>query len=195
MSESGGFPVVLSVAGKRCLVVGRGREAVEKARALEECGALVERRDTYEPGMLAGFFLAVAALEDRTPNAAIYEEGERTGVLVNCLDDPPRCRFTFPSLMRRGALSIAISTGGACPALAVRLKERLARELGEEYGELVELARGSRDELARRVPDFAERRRRWYALVDSEALGLLREGRRDEARRLLRAILFHEELP
>lgn len=195
MSEAGGFPIVLDVSGRRCLVLGLGREADEKSRALEECGARVERRETYEPGLLNGYFLVVAALEDRSHNAAIFEEGERAGVLVNCLDDPPHCRFIFPSLLRRGGLSASFSTGGACPALAVRLKQRLALELGDEYGDFVELARGAREELSRRVPEFAERRRRWYAFVDSDALELLRQGRREDARRLLRAILFEEELP
>lgn len=190
-----GFPIVLDVAGRRCLVLGTGPEAGDKARALQECGALVERGDDYTPGMLAGFFLAVAALPDPSRNAAIFDEGERDGVLVNCLDDPRHCRFLFPSVVRQGGLSVAVSTGGACPALAVRLKERLAAELGPEYAELLELARDWRAELARQVPDFAERRRRWYALVDSAALELLRAGRRDEARRLARAILSGEELP
>jgi siroheme synthase-like protein len=144
--------------------------------------------------MLGGFFLVVAAGPDRSRNAEIFEEGERTGVLVNCLDDPARCRFIFPSVLRQGELSVAISTGGACPALAVRIRERLERELGPEHAELLELARAARAELARRVPEFGERRRRWYGLVDSDALELLRQGRRDEAHRLLRAILFDEAL-
>lgn len=195
MTMAGGFPIVLDVAGRRCLVMGTGREAEEKARALEECGARVERRGSYEAGCLEGFFLAVAAGPDRSRNGEIFAEGERAGVLVNCMDDPERCRFIFPSVVRQGGLSVAVSTGGACPALAVRLKEKLERELGAEYAELLELARASRAELAQMVPEFVERRRRWYALVDSEALELLRQGRGEEARRLLRAILFGEELP
>lgn len=190
-----GFPIVLNLAGRRCLVIGTGREADEKARALEACGAHVERRDVYEPGMLGGHFLAVAAGPDRSRNAEIFEEGERAGVLVNCLDDPERCRFIFPSVVRQGALSVSISTGGACPALAVRLKERLERDLGPEYAEMLELARASRAELAEKIPEFGERRRRWYQLVDSPALELLRQGRGEEARTLFRAILFGEELP
>jgi siroheme synthase-like protein len=189
-----GFPVVLDVGGKRCLVFGSGREAEEKAQALTGCGALVERRVEYEPGCLAGCFMAVAAGPDRQRNQEIFDEGEREGVLVNCLDDPERCRYIFPSVVRQGELSVAISTGGACPALAVRLKERLARELGPEYAELLELARGARAEIAEKVPEFAERRRRWYELVDSRLLELLRSGEREAAKRLLRAILFEDEL-
>lgn len=195
MTMMGGFPIVLDVAGRRCLVIGTGREADEKAAALEECGALLERREHYTPGMLGGYFLAVAAGPDRSRNAEIFAEGERAGVMVNCLDDPGHCRFIFPSILRQGELSVAVSTGGACPALAVRLKERLQRELGPEHAEFLEMARASRAELAQKVPEFAERRRRWYALVDSEALDLLRQGRGEEARSLLRAILFGEELP
>jgi siroheme synthase-like protein len=195
MTMAGGFPIVLDVAGRRCLVIGAGREADDKAAALQNGGALVERCERYTPGMLGGYFLAVAADPDRSRNAEIFAEAERAGVLVNCLDDPSHCRFIFPSILRQGELSVAISTGGACPALAVRLKERLQRELGPEYAQLLEMARAARAELAQKVPDFAARRRRWYALADSQALDLLRQGRGEEARSLLRAILFGEELP
>lgn len=162
-----GYPIIVDVTGARVLVLGEGREADEKSAALEACGAIVERRTHYAPGMLSGYLLIVAASPDRSPNAEIFAEAERLGVLVNSIDDPPHCRFTFASIVRRGELLIAISTAGACPALAVRLREQLERDLGPEYEQFLVLARTIREELAAAVPDFQRRKAIWYALVDA----------------------------
>ncbi len=188
------FPIFLVLEGRKCLVLGLGREAEEKARALEESGAVVERRAAYAAGCAAGFEVVVAAGEDRSRNAEIAREARQFGALVNCLDDPAHCDFLFPSVVKQGDLQVAISTNGACPALAVRLKERLAGELGVEYAQLLELTRGARSELAERVKSFDERRRRWYELLGSPVLELLKAGRRAEAERVLRKTLFGEEL-
>lgn len=162
-----GYPIILDLAAARVLVLGEGREADEKSAALAACGASVDRRDHYEPGMLAGYLLVVAASPDRSRNAEIFAEGERLGILVNCIDDPVHCRFTFASVVRRGELLIAISTGGACPALAVRLREQLERDLGPEYEEFLVLARSLREKLAAAVPDFQRRKAIWYSMVDA----------------------------
>lgn len=184
-----GYPIVLNLAAKRVLVIGSGREAEEKSRALEECGAQVTRQArSFQPGDCAGFFLVVAAGPDRAQNQQVFDEAERLGILVNCVDDPPRCRFTFASIVRRGDLLAALSTQGACPALSVRLRERLEKEWGPEYEAFLEIARQLREGLAQACPDFSERKRRWYAIVDSPALELLRAGRRDEAEQLMRRI-------
>lgn len=162
-----GYPIILDLTGARVLVLGEGREAEEKSSALAECGAVVERRPIYEPGALAGYLLVVAASPDRSRNGEIFAEAERLGVLVNCVDDPPHCRFAFSSIVRRGELLIAISTGGACPALSVRLRERLEGDFGPEYEEFLVLARSLREKLASAVPDFQQRKRVWYAMVDA----------------------------
>lgn len=189
-----GFPVFLNVGQCRCLVIGSGREAEEKAASLRDCGAVVDQSEAYVPGSLPGYFLVIAAGPDRSQNAAIFEEAEALGVLVNCLDDPPHCRFTFASVLRQGDLVIAISTSGACPALAVRLRQRLQSELGPEYAEFLALARELRQRLAEAVPDFQQRRRLWYELVDSEILEQLRQGDREGVRRVLQEILPAEAL-
>jgi precorrin-2 dehydrogenase/sirohydrochlorin ferrochelatase len=178
-----GYPVVMDLAGKRCLVLGTGREAEEKSEGLREAGAVVERiTRPFQPGDLAGFFLAVAAGPDRTANAAIFAEAEQRGVLVNCIDDPPHCRFIFPSVHRQGDLVVAISTQGVAPALAVRIRERLQSELGPEYAKLLLLLRLLRER-------FAGNRELAYKLVDSAALDLLRRGRDEEAKEALERLL------
>jgi precorrin-2 dehydrogenase / sirohydrochlorin ferrochelatase len=150
MSE--GYPVVLRLEGKRCVVIGAGHEAEQKAEGLQSAGAAVVRAEQYSPALLEGAFLVVAAGPDRTENPRIYTDCEARGILVNCLDDPPRCRFTYPSVHRQGDLIIAVSTSGACPALAVRLRERFEREFGPEYARFLAICRGLRDRLARAYP-------------------------------------------
>lgn len=176
-----GFPIVLQLAGKRCVVVGTGREADQKAADLREAGAAVVDSETWSDSLLDGAFLVVAAGPDRSVNPQIYAACERSGVLVNCLDDPAYCRFTYPSVHRQGDLLIAVSTSGACPALAVRLRERFEREFGPEYAAFLEICRGLRDRLAGAIPDFQSRKAIWYRIVDSPALSLLKHGRRAEA--------------
>ena len=183
--------------------------AEEKARGLVEAGARLTvvnaeldpsfgpliasahcqwvARD-YQPGDLRGCFLAVSA-GDRQYNAAIWAEGQRENVIVNCLDDPPHCRYIYPSIHRQGDLVVALSTTGRCPALAVRLRQRLAEQLGTEYSTFLEIVSQFRDRLAAMVPDFATRKAIWYQLVDSSAIELLRHGKRPQAEAALETIL------
>jgi precorrin-2 dehydrogenase / sirohydrochlorin ferrochelatase len=201
------FPVFLDVAEKPCLVIGGGPMAAAKAGALLEAGARVTviapalcgeyeacagirwiARD-YEPGDLRGIFLAIAARDDRSLNATIFAEAEQAQVLLNCLDDPEHCRFIFPAQHRQGRLTVAISTDGACPALAVRLRERIAADTGPEYAEFLERTAALRDRIATRWPDFETRKALWYRIVDSPVLQLLKEGRGEEADATVEAIL------
>lgn len=184
-----GYPVFLNVDQLRCLVIGTGREAEEKSAALTDCGAQVERHEAYTPGSLAGFSLVISAGPDRSQNAAIFAEAESLGILVNCLDDPPHCRFTFASVLRQGDLVIAISTSGACPALAVRLRERLQSQLGPEYAEFLSIARNLRQSLAEAIPDFQQRKQLWYALVDSDLIEQLRQGDQTAVQQTLQSLL------
>lgn len=176
-----GYPVVLDVADKRCLVIGTGGECGQRAESLIQAGARGTRLDDYHPGCLKGFFLAISAGTDRSRNAEIFAEAERENVLANCVDDPPNCRFIFPSVHRQGDLTISVSTAGVCPALAVRLREMFESRVGPEYAEFLEMADGWRAILSRANLTFEQRRRVWYALVDSEILELLRQGKREEA--------------
>jgi len=105
------------------------------------------------------------------------------------VDDPACCTFIAPAIVRRGDLTVAISTGGKAPALAVRLRQQLERALGDEYARFLELAGALRTPLTERYPDFEERKTRWYRLVDSEVLELLREGQDGKAQQRMREVL------
>jgi siroheme synthase-like protein len=201
------YPIFLDLSGKKCLVVGEGHEVASKVQGLAEAGAKVvyanpraepaiaalaaagriswERRD-FEERDLDECFLAITDSED---NPKIFELAEKRRVLVNAADDPEHCRFSFGSVHRQGDLTIAISTNGVAPALTVRLRERLEREIGPEYADLLQMLKEVRGEIGERVADFSTRRALWYRIIDSEILDDLRAGRHENAQRALRQMI------
>ena len=209
------YPVALELAGRPCVVVGDDDTAEAKVEALLEAGAEVTvvgdepcpvlrdlaaagrirlRRRPYRSGDLKGTFLAVSATGDRALNAAVHREAKARRVLLNSVDDPGHSDFAVPSILRRGDLVVAISTGGRAPALARRLRLQLEEQLGAEYGELVDLLADARREAApaRALVDFATWARRWERALEADLAGLLRLGRADKARRWVRAALAGE---
>lgn len=202
------YPVALELSNRNCLVVGGSRMAESKARDLLEAGAdvvvvaptvtdgiddLRKRGElgvlprNYRRGDLDGVFLVITT--DPGHNAAVFEEAEAKRVLCNAVDDVARCHFAVPSLVRRGELLLTISTGGRAPALAKRLRHRLAAGFGPEYGMLLDILGEVRDETrSRRTVSFKTWARRWEeVLADEEALvALVAEGHIDEARERVR---------
>lgn len=203
-----GYPVNLIVAGRRCVVVGAGRIAARKIDGLLDAGADVHvvaprlggqvrawRDDgritvderPFEPGDLDGAWLATAATDDSAVNNAVFEAGEKARVWVNAADDPDNCSFTLMSVIRRGDLVVTVGTGGRSPALATWLKKRLTAELGPEYETLVQLLSEGREAMQAkgRSTEDAD----WQRALDSGMLDLVRAGRVDEAKELLRSCL------
>jgi siroheme synthase-like protein len=193
-----GYPVALDVAGRRCLVVGQGPLAEEKAKGLLEAGASVAviAPSAYRRGDLAGAFLVIAATGDPALNGAVFEEAETERVLCNAVDDVDHCHFAAPSVLRRGELTVAVSTGGRAPALAKRLRTELQERLGPELGALTDLLGELRAELlpTRREIDFATWARRWEIALDADLAGLVREGRVDEVRAVVRRAVAGPEV-
>jgi siroheme synthase-like protein len=202
------YPIFLDLRDRPCLVVGGGPVAEGKvcglltagarvtvvsptltpllARLAAE-GALAYRARGYEPGDLAGMALALAASGDRALSARVLEEGRARGVWVNAADDPERCDFFLPALLRRGALAVAVSTGGVSPALTRAVRDALERQLPAELGALVELVGEVRREVRERaVPVTAET---WSRALEDELARPWHADRRDEARTRLRARL------
>ena len=194
-----GFPVSLDVTGRRCVVFGTGAIARSRAGALLDAGALVTVIGRpHEEGDLAGAFLAVAATGDAAENIRIHAEAEREGVLLNAVDDPARCHFAVPSVLRRGDLVVTVATGGRAPAYARRLREELAGVVGPEHGTLVDLIGAVRAELrverdGAGAADFDDWARRWHEALQHDLIGLVRAGRTGEARALLRAALADDD--
>jgi siroheme synthase-like protein len=184
------YPVFLDLRERSCLVVGGGSLAEEKVRGLLEAGARVTHRARgFRPEDLDGVVLAIVCGQPPEVVEEVWREARARGVLVNTVDDVPHCDFIAPSILRRGDLSIAISTGGRAPALAVRLRQKLEREIGDEHAKFLAMAGTVRAALATHRPDFGERRELWYRLVDSDVLDLLRHGDDDAAARRFTEIL------
>jgi len=191
------FPVSLEVAGRRCVVFGASSVAQARAEALLDAGAVVTViARPHEEGDLAGAFLAVAATGDAVETARIFAEAEREGVLLNAVDDPAHCHFAVPAVLRRGDLTVTVSTGGRAPGYAGRLRNELGRTLGAEYGTLVDLIGDVRDELRAQRPagaGFDRWAARWRDALEHDLIGLVRAGRTGEARTLLRAALAGDD--
>jgi precorrin-2 dehydrogenase/sirohydrochlorin ferrochelatase len=199
------YPVNLVVEGRSCLVVGGGSVAAAKVRNLVACGAVVHvvapevsdeiasmpditiERRPYRRGEVAGYRLVVAATGDTAVNAAVFSDGEEAGVWVNSADDPARCSFTLPSVVRRGPLTVTVSTGGHSPALARWLADRFSRVIGPEYAVLLELL--SAERAAVKADGRSTETLDWQKALDSDMLALIKSGQVQQARERLQACL------
>lgn len=199
------YPVSLMVAGRPCLVVGGGPIAARKVAGLRTSGALVtvvapevvpaigERPDVtvhrrpYEPGEAARYRLVVTATGVAEVDAAVAEDADAAGVWVNSADDAGHCTFLLPSVHRDGPVTVAVSTGGASPALATWLRRRIGASVGGGLGALAELLDGARRRLQAegRSTESVD----WQGLLDGPFPDLVRHGRRQEADALLERAL------
>lgn len=180
------YPVFLDLAGQRCIVLGDGKLALEKAAALREAGAEVRVIPSidYRQGDLAGARLVVDASDDPAINHQSWDEAEAAGILINVVDRPAQCRFIAPAVVRRDPLMIAISTSGESPFLASALRARLERWLGREWGPFTALVGRIRRELRERGVPIAEQTEAYRRLLRSDVRELLRSGRGEEAEAL-----------
>lgn len=185
------YPVFVDLVRRLAIVVGGGEVAERKVTTLVKCGAevaviapqvttainemeaagrvTVERRE-FVSGDLVGAFVVICATDSPEVNEAVFREAEGRGCLVNVVDKPDLCNFIVPSIVRRGGLQIAISTGGAAPALAKRLRRRLTEEFGPEWAEYIDLLRQVRELVLDRVADEGRRRQILEALADRDDL-------------------------
>ena len=203
-----GYPVNLLVRGHRVVVVGAGRIAARKIEPLLDAGAVVEvvapeagpevrawaaagrlvlRERAFEAPDLEGAWLALTATDDAAVNAAVHAAGEAGRVWVNSADDPANCSFTLMSVIRRGDLVVSVGTGGRSPALATELRRRLGKEIGPEYETLLEVLSEAREAL--RATGRSSEDANWQSAFDGGIVELVRTGRIDDARELLRTCL------
>ena len=204
------YPLLVDLAARRCLVVGGGRVAERKVGLLLECGAAVElvspkatarlaalagagrihwRRRVARPADVRGAFLVVAATDDAAANQQVAVRARKAGSLVNVVDDPEACTFLVPSVIRRGELTIAISTGGGSPALAKRLRERLEAMVGPEYDGYVAALRLLREEAQAAIADPAARRTLYRRAVQSNLLEHVARGDREAVATCIRDLV------
>jgi precorrin-2 dehydrogenase / sirohydrochlorin ferrochelatase len=183
---------------RRCLVVGGGEIGLEKVDGLLACDGAVtliapdaepalreyaregsirwEQREYAGPEDLEGVFMAIAATNDTDVNIAVYDDAERRAMLVNVVDVPPLCNFILPAIVRTGPLAIAISTAGASPALAKRIKRQIAAEYGEPYARLAVLLNEVRGWAKGTLPTYKDRKEFFEGIVngDPDPVELLR---------------------
>jgi siroheme synthase-like protein len=154
------YMACVDVEGRRCVVVGDGGTAAEKAAGLEAWGARVDvvPARKYRRRVLRGAFLVIAATGDRAVDERVHRDAERRGMLCNVADVPELCNFILPAVHREGPIAVAVSTGGASPALAKRLRSQIAALIGPEHARLAEELRAMRPEVKARFESYEERR-------------------------------------
>jgi precorrin-2 dehydrogenase / sirohydrochlorin ferrochelatase len=201
----------LRLTGRRCVVVGGGDIGLEKVEGLLVCDADVtliapdaieplrelaaegsirwEQREYAGPADLERVFMAIAATDDTDVNIRVYEDAEERAMLVNVVDVPPLCNFILPAIFRSGPLAIAISTAGASPALAKRIKAEIADEYGEPYARLAELLNEVRGWAKGTLPTYQDRKVFFESIVNGhpDPVELLRRGDEQAVRDLIAA--------
>lgn len=186
------FPIFLKLANRPCTVIGAGHlaeskieslqaanaqitviapEASERIQSLAAAGEIQYHQRPYADGDLTGSFLVVAATNVPAVNRAVFREATEKSVLCNAVDDPPFCDFYFPSVVRRGDLQIAISTAGASPALAQKIRKDINAQLPLDAGEWLADLGNLRREVVAAEPLNDERKWLLHQLAQREVCG------------------------
>jgi siroheme synthase-like protein len=198
----------LRLTGRRCVVVGGGEVGLEKVEGLLACdadvtlvapeahpelvqlaleGSIRWQQRAYSSEDLDGALIAIAATGDSEVNIRVFEDAERRAMLVNVVDVPPLCNFILPAIVRTGPLAIAISTAGASPALAKRMKREIGELFGQPYANLALLLNEARGWAKATLPTYQDRKEFFESIVEGEPdpIALLREGRVQDVRELI----------
>jgi len=209
MLETPFYIACLKLTGRRCVVVGGGEIGLEKVEGLLACdGLLTLIAPEAEPALrsyaqegsidweqrayagaedLEGVFMVIAATNDTDVNIAVFDDAERRAMLVNVVDVPPLCNFILPAIVRTGPLAVAISTAGASPALAKRMKREISDLFGEPYATLAVLLNDARGWAKGTLPTYQDRKEFFEGIVngDPDPIELLRAGDVDAVRALI----------
>lgn len=209
MLETPFYIACLKLTGRRCLVVGGGEIGLDKVEGLLACDGDVtliapfavqqleqlaaegsirwERREYAGMPDLEGVFMVIAATDDTDVNIRIFDDAEERAMLVNVVDVPPLCNFILPAIVRSGPLAIAISTAGASPALAKRMKNEIAAEYGEDHARLAVILNDVRGWAKSTLPTYQDRKVFFEGIVNGEPdpIVLIREDREGELLELI----------
>jgi precorrin-2 dehydrogenase/sirohydrochlorin ferrochelatase len=201
----------LKLTGRKCLVVGGGEIGLEKIEGLLACNADIvliapevceavrelaaegsiqwHQRKYAGPADLEGKFMVIAATDDSEVNIKIYYDGEERAMLANVVDVPPLCNFILPAIVRTGPLAIAISTAGASPALAKRMKREVSEAFGEDYARLAVMLNDVRGWAKSTLPTYQDRKAFFEGIVNGQPdpIDLIGENRESELLDLIEA--------
>jgi len=206
------YPVLLDIAGKSCVVVGGGSVAERKVKGLLESGAVVRvvspevteelaglaargaiewRRKTYGDADLEGALLVFAATNRKDVQEMVARSAEAEGRLLNVADDPQRCTFHVPATVRRGALTLSVSTGGRSPAVAARIRRNLETEFGPEYETLLQIMAQVRQQAGsdEDIPTQPERKKIYKKILHNDIIDWIRTGQTEKIREHLKDVL------
>lgn len=204
------YPINLILKGRKCLVIGAGAVAERKIRRLLECGARITVvspevtagvRAMAKKGAVAlkkrkavlkdlrGAYLVIAATADRAANTMAYSYCNKNGILINVVDRPKECTFIVPSILKRGDLTISISTDGVSPTLARSIRIELQRKFGREYAQFLRMLKTIRPRALERIKSMRSRKAFFQKAVRSDVMELLRRNKADQAKRTLERIL------
>ncbi len=197
------YPIFADLEGRRCLVVGGGLIAQRKVTMLLACGAKVTvispqatRRlmayarkgnirvvaRQFRPGDVRGAWLVCTATNDQAVNERVFDSATRSNTFTNVVDQPSLCSFIAPAILRRGPLTVAVSTGGASPSLAKRVRREVDQMLGREYVPMLHLLSGLRGIAKRTLPSYRDRKHYFDELVHGRVFGLVRRAHYRQAK-------------
>lgn len=195
------YPIFMDIRNRNCIVVGGGSVAERKVISLLECGALVtvvspaltdclselareggisHLAREYRAGDLDGAALVVAATDDGTTNEMVFQHGLEGSLLVNVVDKPDLCNFIVPSVVRRGDLTIAISTSGKSPAMAKWIRQEIESAYPDEFATYLDTLADVRAQLRKGLQESEERESAWRRLMATDLMGLVKTGRAEE---------------
>ncbi len=204
------YPINLDIQNKNCLVVGGGGVGTRKVDNLIKCGAKVTiispeisnklqdlsktepltlKFRPYRSADLEGMFLVIGATDNEALNQQISRDAEARNTLCNIADRPEVCNFILPAVVRRDDLLITVSTSGKSPALSKKLRIKLERQFGQEYGDLLKLMGAIRKKLLRQAHEPEAHKPLFEQLIDSGLLDLIRDAKTEEINALLLKVL------
>jgi precorrin-2 dehydrogenase / sirohydrochlorin ferrochelatase len=198
----------LKLRNRKCLVIGGGELGLEKTEGLLACdgevvvispevlpevealaaeGSITWIKRDYEFGDLEGKFLVIACTDSTETNIRIYDDAEERAMLANIVDVPPLCNFILPAIVRTGPLAIAISTAGASPALAKRMKDEVSELFGEEYARMAVLLNEARGWAKGTLPTYQDRKAFFEGIVrgEQDPIQLLKDGREEDVMEII----------
>lgn len=204
------YPIFMDIENQPCLVVGGGDVAEQKVTGLIAAGAVVtvespeltanlqalaqaefirHKKQDYHPATMTGMKLVIAATNDEAINEKIFHDASASNIPVNVVDDPKRCSFIVPSIVRQGALQIAISTAGISPALSKKIRRELEEKFDESYGAFLELLAEFRPLVTQSIKDFETKKALWEQVLASDVFDLVKRGDIEKARARLKDLL------
>jgi len=202
------YPIYLDVKDKKCVIVGGGKVAYRKVCSLKEAGAevvvvspetcpeIADKKDIalikkdYDENILDGALLVIAATDNESVNKKVSLDARKRNIIVNVVDHPELCSFIVPSTINRGDLCISISTGGASPAVAKSIREKLEDVFGSEYEEYLNLLTKMRSIAMSDIKNSAKRRKVLRRLAEKDILNIVKNNGVTEAEARMREIMF-----